>query len=126
MAGDEQGHELVAELLGGHRRVVLVARGKEHREDVVGSSSPARAALRDLLGDERVDLVPAIEEALERADRVEEPLSLQALLVLRRREKGQRVVAEREERREALAQRVRRGPGSRPKTARRMISRVSA
>ena len=51
MAGDEQRHELVAQLLVGHRRAVLVARDEQHREHVV-----ALARLGAALVDQREQL----------------------------------------------------------------------
>ena len=54
MAGDEQGHELVAELLVGHRRAVLVAGLEQHREHVVALLVGV-AALVDELEHEPVD-----------------------------------------------------------------------
>ena len=46
MAGDEQRHELVAQLAVGHRLPVLVARREQHREHVV-ALLPGAAALVD-------------------------------------------------------------------------------
>ena len=46
MTGDEQGHQLVADLLLAHRRAVLVARLEQHREDVVALGALAPAARR--------------------------------------------------------------------------------
>ena len=51
MAGGQERHQLVPQLLGRHGRAVLVASGEEHREDVVGVLIAGGAALLDL-GDE--------------------------------------------------------------------------
>ena len=50
-----------------------MAGGEKHREDVVGILVAGRAALLDLGGEELVDLVPAVDEALDRPVLVEEP-----------------------------------------------------
>ncbi len=107
MTRDEQGHELVAKLLSRHRRVVLVPCGEEHGEHVIAIIVLGRATLGDLLGDELVDLVAAVEESLERAGTVEAgEVLLERRLVLRRLDQGKRAVAVLEERRKACAKRV--------------------
>ena len=52
--GDEQRHQLVAQLLVGHRRAVLVARLQEQREHVVALGRRRGAALADLLVEDLV------------------------------------------------------------------------
>ena len=61
MAGDEERDELVAELLVGHRRAVLVARIEEEREDV-GTSCPVPTAAPDLVVEDAVALLHCAEE----------------------------------------------------------------
>ena len=46
MAGHEQRHQLVAQLLVGHRRAVLVPGGEQHREHVVALARRRRGARR--------------------------------------------------------------------------------
>ena len=56
--GDEQRHELVAQLAVGHRLAVLVARGEQHREDVVALARPvARGARAICVEHQRVGAV---------------------------------------------------------------------
>ena len=64
MAGDEQGHQLVAQLLRGHRRFVLVAGIDQHAEDVValGLLPPS---LVDQLEQQLVGLLLQAQEAGE-------------------------------------------------------------
>ena len=58
MAGDQQRHQLVAQLLLGHRRAVLVARREQHRQHVVALLGVGLgAALVDQLEEQRVGLV---------------------------------------------------------------------
>jgi peptidylprolyl isomerase len=60
--GDEQRHELVAQLAIGHRPAALVAGGEEHREHVVGLLARA-AALVDQGEDQLVGAVAHVDEA---------------------------------------------------------------
>ena len=73
MAGDEQGHELVAELLVGHRRAVLVARLEQHREHVVAPSWASRRSSTSSKTS-RSTLLAQVDEAGHRAEPVEEAL----------------------------------------------------
>jgi hypothetical protein len=68
--GDEQRHELVAQLAIGHRPAVLVARCEQHREHVVGLL-PRAAALVDQREDERVGVRAHVHEARPRRERAE-------------------------------------------------------
>ena len=72
MPGDEQGHQLVAQLLRGHRRFVLVARIDQHAEDVValGLLPPP---LVDQLEQERVSLLLQTQERGEWTVALEHP-----------------------------------------------------
>ena len=65
VAGDEQRHELVAQLDVGHRLAVLVAGEQQHREDVVALGQVGRRAA---LGDQGVEL--AIDGAAGSARRM--------------------------------------------------------
>ena len=67
MAGDEQGHQLVADLLLGHRRAVLVAGVEQHGQDVVAVRALG-AALGDQLEHQLVDLGLDAHERGERPD----------------------------------------------------------
>jgi hypothetical protein len=61
---DEQRHELVAQLLVGHRTAVLVAREKKHREHVLALVEVgSRAAKSDFLVDELVEVPAALLES---------------------------------------------------------------
>ena len=68
MAGEQQGHQLVAKLGVAHRLAVLEAGGDEHREDVLALVEVrVGAALGDLGGQQLVDLGVA---PLQRGERV--------------------------------------------------------
>ena len=66
VAGEQQRHQLVADLGVGDRLAVLEPRRDEHREDVLAR---IRAALGDLAIQHPVDLPPALVEAPERVGR---------------------------------------------------------
>ena len=120
MPRDEQRHQLVAQLLVGHRRAVLVARLEQHRQHVVALAvarrgarrSARRSARRPARGGRRSAANgPTRSEPLHRA----EPAAASRLIGL---SPNASIVCSRS--RSAS----RRAPGSSPKTARRMISSV--
>ena len=105
--GDEEGHQLVAELLPAHLGSVLVAGGEQHRQHVVASVVVPGTALGDQLRDQLVRAVAVAQHPLQRAGTVEpaqRPLHL--LGVVGSLDQRQRVVAVGEERGQALADRV--------------------
>ena len=78
VTGDQQRHQLVAQLLGRHRRAVLVARRQQHRQHVVAVLAVAGAALVDQLEDELVGPLAERQEL--------RPAAVAAEIVLRRRD----------------------------------------
>ena len=60
MSGHQRGHQLVAQLLGGHRAAILVAGLEQHRQDVVAVVVARRAALVDQIEDQAVGLLRAV------------------------------------------------------------------
>ena len=103
MAGHQQGHQLVAQLLLRHRRAVLVARGEQHRQHVVALLGVGLgAALVDQLEQQGVDVVAALQELLEAAAALEE------------REHRRRVVAQLEVLRQGVPDRVQPRAGVEP------------
>ena len=114
MAGHQQGHELIAQLLGAHRRAVLVPGLEQHRQDVVAVAA-LRTALGDLLGDQLVDPRAHVDESLERTGAVEQPqLALGALGIGGSGHERQRALAVAEEPRDLLAQGVEARPRIEP------------
>ena len=105
MAGDEQRHELVAQLAVGHRLPVLVARGEQHREHVVGRLARA-PALVDEREDQLVGALAHVDEARPRRERPE--------AAAERRQQRQRRGAEVEQLLERDAQLVELRPGGEP------------
>ena len=75
MAGGEDRHQLVAQFGVAHRLAVLVARGEQQREHVVGLTLAGvlGAAQGDLLVDEGVELGAGLEEARPGAPAAEAP-----------------------------------------------------
>ena len=73
MAGHEQRHQLVAQLLVGHRRAVLVARREQHRRARRRAPPSLGAALVDQLEDQRVGLLAQAHEARPRPAPAERP-----------------------------------------------------
>ena len=102
MPGHEQGHELVAQLLIGHRRAVGVACAQKHGQHVVPRLGAA-PALIDELEQEGVGLALEACEGGERTDALEQLLGPAAR---RWREQADEAVAKREHGRQALAKRV--------------------
>jgi hypothetical protein len=92
--GNERRHELVADLVVGHRRAVGTARLQQHRQHVValGAVAPALVYEREELG---IDVRPVALEAPEVAATAEP--------TLRDRQHGDRALAELEHRREPIA-----------------------
>ncbi len=72
VAGDEEGEQLVADLLLAHRRAVLVAGRQQHREHVVAVLA-VRAPLGDQCEDDLVDAFLEAHELRERADPFGDP-----------------------------------------------------
>ena len=108
--GDQQSHQLVAELLRSHLGAVLVAGLQQHREDIVAAALPLRPAFRDQLRDQLVGAVPVGQHSLERAEAVEPAhRSLHRLGVVGSRDQAQRAVAVGEEAGEAPADGVEAG-----------------
>ena len=100
---------------------------EEHREDVVAVLAALGAALVDLLEDQARRSVADVEEALQRPDRVEELIGSRARRVRSAPGSASSGCRRRRAASTALSRSAsRRGPGSRPNTARRMISSVSA
>ena len=118
MAGDEGGHQLVADLLARHLGAVLVACLEQHRQHVVAALA-GPAALVDLLVDQ---LVRALARPSRSARTGPNPPKFRCRRTLT--EAGDvpnsRIFVNRSRRASS------RSPASRPKTARRMISSVSA
>ena len=104
MAGDERGHELVAQLGRTHRRAVLVGRGKQQREHVgaIGSAVVLPTALVDQRIDQRVGLREQRLQAAERPAAAHQPLQPRGW----RRQQREGALGELEDRREQLAQLV--------------------
>ncbi len=73
VAGDEQGHQLVAKLDVRHRRAIFVAGEEQHREDVVAVAG-IRAAFVDQALDLLVGLLAHREEVADRGEQAAEPL----------------------------------------------------
>ena len=76
MAGHERGHQLVAQLLVGHRRAVLVAGAEQQREHVVAPAVALAASLVDLGEDELVDARDQLVEAAVAAEAPDDRLQL--------------------------------------------------
>ena len=115
--GEQQRHQLVADLLVVHRLAVLEAGGHEQREDVLARVG---AALGDLRAQHPVDLPPQRGQAGERIGPAEAAEQQHAELHARRRRAGQ------QPRRGRPRAALRRAGSVTPKTARRITSSVTA
>ena len=62
VAGEEEGHQQVAQIVVGHRAAIVVARRDEQRKDVVARRGVRSPPPPDLRGDEIVDLSPGAHE----------------------------------------------------------------
>ena len=92
MSGEQQGHELVAQLGVAHRLAVLEAGGDEHREDVLAAREVrVGAPLGDLGGQQLVDFGVATLQRGERVGPAEAPGEQDPQLKQRRRGLGEQV-----------------------------------
>ena len=102
VAGEQQGHQLVAQLGVAHRLAVLEAGGDEHREDVLAACEVrVGAPLGDLGGQQLVDLGHAALQRGERVGPAEAPGEQDPKLKPRRGGLGEQVGEQRPEPRDA-------------------------
>src|SRR5438132_9975200 len=97
MPGEQQGHELVADLIVGHGAALVAAGEQKLGQDVAALLEVGRMTpLPDLLGERRVQRIPGPDEP--------RPRGVRAQLAIARGEEQERIAADRGEREDATAQ----------------------